>query len=281
MNKTDIVYAGLLSNILATGDKLVTRNHAAISKIDLQSITFDECPLVTVRKTAWQKALREMEWFMSGNAKCPDELLDWWDGQLNKDSELLAGYPWQLRYSSSVDYRCGSPSYFDQVAFIKRELREHPNSRRLLISTWNPGEMAFITEYNHNSNTPTCCHGIVVQFFVRNGKLHMTHYQRSADMLLGVPHNWIQYWALLTYFAHHAGLEVGTMQWLWGDAHIYDEESHAGTAEDIISCAVSALNNNDNVTLEYSPTSEDFKAADFKIVGTIPKPLVTARPRLL
>jgi thymidylate synthase len=145
------------------------------------------------------------------------------------------------------------------------------------MTTWNPGEMANITKTNHNPNTPTCCHSIIVQFFVRNGRLSMKSYQRSADMLLGVPHNWIQSWAMLMWFAHHAGLKVGSMTWMWGDAHIYNEQSHVDTAETMIRF-YTGMN---EVKMVYTPTSTDFKASDFTIEGEIPDPIVTTRPKLL
>jgi thymidylate synthase len=271
-------YANLLKTILDDGDKMTTRNHETYSHIRLQPVVFDSLPLVTVRTTAWKKALREMEWFLSGNSECPNELLDWWHGQLDKYGKLTDGYSTQFRDSATTDEN-GDLRGFDQIKFIRNELKTHKNSRRLVMTTWNPGEMANITKANDNQNTPTCCHGVVIQFFVRNNKLHMTHYQRSADMLLGVPHNWVQYWAMLIYFAHHAYLEVGSLQWLWGDAHIYTEQSHLETAHAIIEKAEDILGQ--DLRMFYNPTIEEFKASDFSIIGDIPKPLVSTKPKLL
>jgi thymidylate synthase len=250
------------------------------SHFTLPNVTFTKLPLITLRKTAWKKALREMEWFLSGYPQCPDELLDWWSGQLDKDNWLIDGYGMQFRRSS---YRAHTGfeedgNSFDQVRFIQDALKNNPNSRRLLMTTWNAGEMANITESNKNPNTPTCCHSIVVQFFVRNGCLSMKTYQRSADMLLGVPHNWVQSWAMLMWFAHHAGLKVGSMTWMWGDAHIYRETSHLSTVSDLIAFE---LTQDPPLSMVYTPTSEDFKASDFTIQGTIPCPVITTRPKLL
>lgn len=270
-------YVCILKEILNNGDLVTTRNHEVYSHFDLPNITFTTTPLVTLRKTAWKKALREMEWFLSGDTKCPDELLDWWDGQLDISGDLLDGYGGQLRTSTFYDWKVADRNNFNQVKFIQDALKNNPNSRRLLMTTWNPGEMAHITETNHNPNTPTCCHSIVVQFFVRNGRLSMKSYQRSADMLLGVPHNWIQSWAMLLWFAHHAGLKVGSMTWMWGDAHVYNEESHVDTAETMIRFYTGM----DEVKMVYTPKSTDFKASDFTIEGDIPDPIVTTRPKLL
>jgi thymidylate synthase len=270
-------YVCILKEIINAGDLVTTRNHEVYSSFNLPNVTFTTTPLVTLRKTAWKKALREMEWFLSGNTKCPDELLDWWNGQLDISGDLLDGYGGQLRTSTFYDWKLADRNNFDQVKFIQDALKNNPNSRRLLMTTWNAGEMAFITEANDNPNTPTCCHSIIVQFFVRNGRLSMKSYQRSADMLLGVPHNWIQSWAMLLWFAHHAGLKVGSMTWMWGDAHIYNEPSHVDTAETMIRFYTGM----DEVKMVYTPTSEDFKASDFTIEGDIPDPIVTTRPKLL
>jgi thymidylate synthase len=272
------IYTTLLKQIIMDGDVVNTRNSEVYSHYDLPNVTFTSVPLVTLRKTAWKKALREMEWFLSGDAKCPDELLDWWDGQLDKDGNYWNGYGNQLRHSTTTEPDEEDISTFDQVRFIKKALKNNPNSRRLLMTTWNAGEMARITDTNENPNTPTCCHSIAVQFFVRNGCLSMKTYQRSADMLLGVPHNWVQSWAMLMWFAHHAGLKVGSMTWMWGDAHIYRETSHLSTVSDLIAFE---LTQDPPLSMVYTPTSEGFKASDFTIQGTIPCPVITTRPKLL
>ena len=97
MNQADSYYQSLIEQVLEYGDLIETRNHQAYSLITSDLIAFTQTPLVTVRKTAWKKALREMEWFLSGDQKCPDELLDWWDGQLNPYGEYTRGYGDQLR----------------------------------------------------------------------------------------------------------------------------------------------------------------------------------------
>jgi thymidylate synthase len=276
--QADKIYLELLHEILTNGDEVTTRNSDCYSHFNLPNVTFTEFPLVTLRKTAAMTAISEQEWFFSGNGKCPDKLLPWWDGQLSPDGCLYDGYPSQFRDASSwVD---GDFEQFDQVAFILEALQNNPNSRRLVMTVWNPGEMAAITETNENPNTPTCCHSIVVQFFVRDGSLHMKTYQRSADMLLGVPHNWVQSWAMLMYFAAQSNLKVGSMTWMWGDAHIYQEESHLETVRQLLELKDTLLIDQE-VELFYEPSREEFLASDFMLVGTVPSPLVTIRPKLL
>lgn len=273
MNNIDLQYAELI-RIILNSDNVNSRNCATFTDINLPGIVISKTPLITIRSTAYKKALLEMQWFLSGERRCPDALLDWWEGQLNSDDEYVGGYSEQLRYS-------GIDCSFDQVLAIQNSLNTNPNSRRLVMTTWNPSDMFNITKLNNNSKTPTCCHSTIVQFFVRNGTLHMTSYQRSADMLLGVPHNWIQSWAMLMWFAHHAKLKVGTMYWLFGDAHIYNEPSHLETARGILASIDSHINNVGDFKLVYRPTSDKFLANDFYIEGIVPLPSVKTRPRLI
>lgn len=272
--EADQAYKYILEEIQESGNDIVTRNAVTKSSFWLGESSFGSAPLVTLRKTAWKKALLEMEWFLSGESECPEELLDWWGGQLDNNNNLIAGYGCQLR-SSGIN----SKKSFDQVEFLIKEIKEHPNSRRLILTTWNPWDMANITLLNNNKNTPTCCHSTFVQFFVRENMLFMKCFQRSADMLLGIPHNWIQSWAMLVWFAHRTGFEVGGMLWNFGDAHIYQEKSHLQAVTEIL--AYDILREDLAIDLVYTPSSEEFKAADFKIVGEIPTPITTIRPKLL
>lgn len=285
MTAADSIYINLLQQILSEGEKVDTRNSITTSHFNLPNVTFTEFPLVTLKKTAVKKCIQEMAWFLSGDSKCPEELLDWWDGQLNEGGHLLDGYPEQFRKSSSSSQNFS----FDQLKFILDGLRTSPNSRRLVMTVWNPGDMAAMTETNNNPNTPTCCHSIIIQFFVRQGKLHMKTYQRSADMLLGVPHNWVQSWAFLLYLAYHTNLQVGSMTWMWGDAHIYKEESHKEAVEAMLKEADESPYIEITPELQYQPESiyydrnivPIFRAEDFKVIGTIPESVVKHKLKLI
>lgn len=173
----------------------------------------------------------------------------------------------------------------DQVAYILDCLRNHPNSRRAIMTTWNPEDV------QSDWMNPTNCHGSMTQFFVENGKLVMTHYQRSADLLLGIPHNFMQYWALLHYFAFHSGLQVGEIHWTIGDAHIYQDPSHVEVVEELENYYENVLYEKydpvDSPAMEYNFSGEHdsagvpvFKASDFSLVGEIPEPIVKSRPKL-
>ena len=276
MNMINAIYKELIKAIISGGYKITTRGSETYSLLPTPGLCINDFPLITTRKTAWKKALREYEWFMSGDAFCPEELLDWWDGQLNNYGCYKYGYPRQLRLFGYCE--------FDQIRFVLDALKNNPNSRRIIMTTWHPHEMSDITITNNNPRTPTTCHGSFVQFFVRDGELIMKHYQRSADMLLGVPHNLVQYWALLLFFAHHANLKPGYIIWDFGDAHIYTEESHIKTANEIIEA--DALSHDIELVYEYSGELDDyglpkFKTDDFKLKGTVPEPIVKTRPKLI
>ena len=270
------LYQKKLGKTLIDGDVITTRGSKVHSNITLKPAIITSFPLVTTRKTAWKKAIREMEWFMSGKSECPEPLLDWWKGQLDPENFYLDGYSRQLR-----SYGLNA---FDQIAYVLHGLKNNPNSRRLIITTWESYSMARITNTNNNTQTPTCCHATMLQFFVRDGKLIMNHYQRSADMLLGLPHNWVQYWALLLYLAQHSGLIPGWIRWDLGDAHIYGDESHMHTAMAIIDAE--PLSNACDLVYSYSGGVDsygtpEFKVDDFTVTGEIPEPIVTKRPLLI
>lgn len=271
MTHADLAYIKLLRSIKSEGNIRPSRNHPVQSHFGLPVVTFDSFPLVTARKTAWKLAIREMEWFLSGDSKCPDDLYDWWRGQLSPKGCYYGGYGNQFR-----DFN----EYFDQVGDLVNSIKNHQFSRRLILTAWHPADMAVITKMNENEKTPTTCHTTIAQFYVRNNKLSMKSYQRSADMLLGVPHNWVQSWAMLMWFAQRTGFGVGSMQWIFGDAHIYQEESHLAALDEILNANTEVPLCQPELTLKLT-SSFQFSASNFDIVGGIPNPVTTIRPKLL
>ena len=275
MTPTDAVYCSLTKTILDEGALIPGRNGPVKRLFNLPTLEFHNTPLITVRKTAWKKAIREMEWFLSGDPKCPEKLLDWWSNQLNPDGMYIAGYGNQLRSFMFT---------FDQIDYLLEGLIKHPYSRRHVVTTWNPLEMAGITTLNNNSLTPTTCHTTIAQFFVTPpGALSMHSYQRSADMLLGVPHNWIQSWALLVWVAAQSGMFVDKMLWTFGDAHVYMEESHKIVAEQIAALAEQEppIQTEGLPRLTYPNQAGPFVTSYFEMIGEIPDPIITSRPKLL
>lgn len=275
MTKTDEIYCNLIEDIMLNGEQVSGRNGNTLRSFTLPTVVFNSTPLVTVRKTAWRKAIREMEWFLSGHPKCPDEILDWWEGQLNKQNFYNAGYGEQFRKFLGAD------SEYDQIAALLDGLRSHPFSRRHIITAWNPLDMSIITKLNNNERTPTTCHSTIVQFFVSDpGLLSMHSYQRSADMLLGVPHNWIQSWALLLWLCKQTDTFPGKMLWTFGDAHLYKHSSHMQTVDQLLAIKLPLAHITPRLIYNGGINS-DFHAADFEMIGTVPEPIVLIKPKLL
>lgn len=271
MTPADLTYISLLRAIKSEGSLRPSRNHPVQSYFGLPVVEFYSVPLVTVRKTSWKLAIREMEWFLSGDPQCPSELAEWWGGQLSPYGCYYAGYGTQFR-----DFN----EHFDQVGELVDSIKDHPFSRRLILTAWNPADMAMITKLNGNEKTPTTCHTTLAQFCVCNNKLSMKSYQRSADMLLGVPHNWVQSWAMLMWFAQRTGFGVGSMQWIFGDAHIYQEESHLAALDAILNANTAVPLCQPELTLKLT-NSFQFSADNFNIDGHIPWPVTKIRPKLL
>jgi thymidylate synthase len=269
----DFVYKQLLLDLRYGGNYIVSRGAGVKS---LFGYTFGpiSSPLVTIRKTAWKTALKELEWFMSGQNTCPEGVLRdlWWKGQLSNDNELNRGYPAQLRHSANIE------GFFDQITWLHKEIKNNPTSRRLCLTVWNPGEMPFLKDYNDgNPMVPSSCHLIWNQFQVRDNHLHMNAVFRSTDAVLGLPHNVIQHRALQLYFAHHAGVEAAPYYQLYlNDVHYYDHPDHNAFVDWLDDQSFEDLDVTDN-DLIYNATSIDFKADDFSFIEPVSEPLYTKK----
>jgi len=269
----DSKYRYLLSVLKTEGDHVVTRGAGVKSIFGYDFGKVPEFPIITVRKTAWKLALRELEWFISGEDACPEGVLRnvWWKGQLNPDHELRQGYPAQLRRPYNPE------GIFDQVDWLRDEIKANPTSRRLCLTVWNPGSMAVLPDINKNAMTPTCCHMVWNQFQVRCGELHMNAVFRSTDAILGLPHNLVQHRALQLYFAHHAGVPASDHYNLYlNDVHYYDHPEHNNFVDWLDESLSPSRDSIDN-KLVYTPSSVAFKADDFSVAIPISEPLYTAK----
>lgn len=254
----DLAYKRLLSSLFMFGERVTTRN-SRVRRITGQSFVFTRTPLVSLRKVAWKNALREWEWFMSGSPKIRDlhqAVHHWWSPFADEDGYLRFNYGEQFR--SFVGDNCT----LDQIKYLVDGIRDHPYSRRNVITTWNTADMA------SGHCNPTNCHGTIIQCFVsppeKEGDaklLHMFMYQRSADVICGLPHNWIQYWAFLMWLAHRAGCVPCSFKWMGGDIHLYD--IHENLARDMLTTEATK----DGPELVYKPSGDDFKADDFSLSG--------------
>jgi len=167
-------------------------------------------PLVTTKKVFWKAVVAELLWFLRG-----DDNVAWlheqgctiWDEWARPDGSLGPIYGVQWRSWPTPD-----GGHVDQIADVLRQLREDPNSRRIIVSAWNVAELPKM------ALAP--CHAFF-QFYVAQGRLSCQLYQRSADIFLGVPFNIASY-ALLTHMlAQQCDLAVGDFIWTGGDCHLY------------------------------------------------------------
>jgi thymidylate synthase len=170
----------------------------------------DGFPLVTTKKLHLPSIIHELLWFLTGDTNVKylrDHGVSIWDEWADKDGNLGPVYGKQWRSWPTADGR-----HIDQLARVVEQLKANPNSRRILVSAWNVGEL------DQMALLP--CHALF-QFYVADRRLSCQLYQRSADAFLGVPFNIASY-ALLTHMvAQQCDLEVGEFIWTGGDCHLY------------------------------------------------------------
>lgn len=167
-------------------------------------------PLVTTKKLHIKSVIYEMLWFLSGNTNIKylnDNGVRIWNEWADENGDLGPVYGAQWRHWQAADGRT-----IDQISELIEQIKANPNSRRLIVSAWNVGEL--------DKMALPPCHAFF-QFYVADGKLSCQLTQRSCDALLGVPFNIAEY-ALLTHMiAQQCDLEVGDFVWTGGDCHIY------------------------------------------------------------
>ncbi|HTB68099.1 MAG TPA: thymidylate synthase [Steroidobacteraceae bacterium] len=185
-------------------------------------------PLVTTKKVHLRSVVYELLWFLRGDTNVAwlhEHNVSIWDEWAGADGELGPVYGRQWRAWPAPDGRT-----IDQISIVLRQLRQAPDSRRMIVSAWNVGEL------ERMKLQP--CHAMF-QFYVAQGRLSCHLYQRSADFFLGVPFNIASY-ALLTHMiAQQSDLEVGELVWTGGDCHLY--LNHLAQADEQLSRAPLAL----------------------------------------
>jgi thymidylate synthase len=167
-------------------------------------------PVVTTKKLHLRSIIHELLWFLRGDSNIQylkDNGVSIWDAWADDNGELGPVYGVQWRSWPKPD-----GGHVDQISQIMQQLKENPDSRRIMLSAWNVGEI-------ENMALPPC--HCLFQFWVAEGKLSCQLYQRSCDIFLGVPFNIASY-ALLTHMlAQQADLKVGDFVWTGGDCHLY------------------------------------------------------------
>jgi thymidylate synthase len=206
-------YLDLLAQVRHEGERKSDRTGTGTLSVFGHQMRFDLArgfPLVTTKKIHLKSVVYELLWFLRGETNVrylKEHGVTIWDEWADANGELGPVYGRQWRAWGTADGR-----EIDQLAAVMRQIREQPDSRRLLVSAWNVGELSRM------ALAP--CH-VMFQFHVAAGRLSCLLYQRSADVFLGVPFNIASY-ALLTHLvAAQCDLEPGEFVWSGGDCHLY------------------------------------------------------------
>ena len=248
-------YLDFLRHIQTNGVKKEDRTGTGTYSVFGYQMRFDLSagfPVVTTKKLHVRSIFHELLWFLSGDTNIKylrDNGVTIWDEWADAEGNLGPVYGKQWRRWETADGRV-----VDQISDVIQQIKTNPNSRRLLVSAWNVGEL-------HKMALPPC--HLLFQFYVADGKLSCQLYQRSCDAGLGVPFNIASY-ALLTHLiAEQCDLAVGDFVWTGGDCHIYS--NHIEQVQQQLTRAPYSL---PKLVMKRKPaTIFDYRYEDFEIVG--------------
>ncbi|HEY8100371.1 MAG TPA: thymidylate synthase [Burkholderiaceae bacterium] len=221
----------------------------------------DGFPLVTTKKLHLKSIIHELIWFLNGSTNIKylkENGVSIWDDWADPQGNLgpIYGYQWR-------SWPAPNGQHIDQIAQVMDQIKNNPDSRRLIVSAWNVADIP-------QMKLPPC-HAFF-QFYVADGKLSCQLYQRSADIFLGVPFNIASY-ALLTHMmAQQAGLDVGDFIWTGGDCHLYS--NHLDQVQEQLSRTPYAL---PTLQIKRKPDSIfGYQFDDFEITGYQSHPHIKA-----
>ena len=206
-------YLGLLADIMTTGAQRGDRTGTGTLSVFGRQMRFDLAagfPLLTTKRVHFRSILVELLWFLKGDTNVrwlQERGCTIWDEWAGADGELGPVYGKQWRSWAAPDGRV-----IDQIAAVQRSIRQSPESRRHLVSAWNPADL-------DDMALPPC--HCLFQFYVAEGRLSCQLYQRSADVFLGAPFNIASYALLTLMMAKASGLQPGEFVHTLGDAHLY------------------------------------------------------------
>ena len=206
-------YLSLMQHVRDNGTRREDRTGTGTLSVFGHQMRFDLSkgfPLITTKKLHMRSIIHELLWFLKGESNTrylKENGVSIWDEWADEEGELGPIYGVQWRNWPTPD-----GGTVDQISQVMQQLRDTPDSRRIIVSAWNAAEL-------DNMALPPC--HMMFQLYVADGKLSCQLYQRSCDIFLGVPFNIASY-ALLTHmFAQQAGLAVGDFIWSGGDCHLY------------------------------------------------------------
>ena len=257
-------YLELLQDILDNGTDKSDRTGTGTRSIFGAQLRFDLSqgfPLLTTKKVFLKGIIHELLWFIAGDTNIKylhDNGVHIWDEWADENGDLGPVYGKQWRSWPAPDGKT-----IDQLSNVIKMIKKSPDSRRLIVSAWNPAEV-------DDMALPPC--HTLFQFYVAGGKLSCQLYQRSADMFLGVPFNIASYALLTMMVAQACGLQPGDFVHTLGDAHIY--RNHFKQVQEQLSRTPRSL-----PTMVINPDVKDvfaFRYEDFKLEGYDPWPAIKA-----
>ena len=257
-------YLDLLREIRDNGVTKTDRTGVGTKSIFGHQMRFnlqDGFPLLTTKKVFLKGIIYELLWFLKGDTNIKfltDHNVHIWDEWADENGDLGYVYGKQWRSWEATDGRV-----IDQISQVVDLIKNHPDSRRILVTAWNPAEI------NKMALPPCHC---LFQFYVADGKLSCQLYQRSADTFLGVPFNIASYALLTMMLAQVCGLEPGEFIHTTGDTHIY--LNHLEQVNEQLSREPRPLPK--MIINPYVKSIFDFKYEDFKLEGYDPYPAIKA-----
>lgn len=257
-------YLKLIEHILKHGTEKTDRTGTGTLSTFGYQMRFnlaESFPMVTTKKLHMRSIIHELLWFLNGDtniAYLREQGVSIWDEWANANGDLGPVYGRQWRSWPTPD-----GNTIDQLADVIEQIKQNPDSRRLIVSAWNVGEL--------DKMALAPCHALF-QFYVVNNRLSCQLYQRSADVFLGVPFNIASY-ALLTHMvAQQCDLEVGEFIWTGGDCHLY--LNHLEQANIQLSRTPFAA---PSLVLNHRPASLfDYRFEDFELVNYQSHPAIKA-----
>ncbi|HUP92243.1 MAG TPA: thymidylate synthase [Solimonas sp.] len=257
-------YLDLMRHVLEHGTEKSDRTGTGTRSVFGHQMRFDLAegfPLITTKKVHLKSIVHELLWFLMGETNTrylKENGVSIWDEWADEHGELGPVYGKQWRAWRTPDGRV-----IDQITQVIEQIRQNPDSRRLIVSAWNVGEL------EQMALMP--CHAFF-QFYVANGKLSLQLYQRSCDIFLGVPFNIASYALLTMMVAQVTGLAPGDFVWTGGDCHLYS--NHLSQAREQLARTPRPL-----PQMLINPGVKDilgFRYEDFTLGGYDPWPHIRA-----
>ena len=294
MRHPEYQYLDLLEQVLSKGDERVDRTKVGTRSLFGAMVRFDlsdgSAPILTTKRVYWKTAVKEMLWFLTGGTNIRPLLKEnvriWTDWPLAKyrqaSGESISQHDFEQRILDDEQFAAQwgelGPVYgkqwrrwlgtdgreHDQIGDLVRTLRDNPSSRRMLFHAWNVGELAGMA-------LPPC-HMVYQYHVTSDGRLNCLLFQRSVDLLLGAPFNFVGAAALQLMLAQQADLRPGELVWVGGDVHLYLnhlEQAREQLAREPLPLPKMRLT-------RRAASIDDYRIEDFEVEGYAPHAAIKA-----